>query len=247
LAGGPMIGIGPALRRAREQAGKTLDEASRDTKIRPEYLRALEGESFDALLGDVYVRGFLRSYSQYLGLDPDKVLAAYTKSMGEHEPTEPPPVIEPDRPASPAHPTDRRRSWTLAGAVALAILALIAVLGLLSRSHSTPPPAVLPSDLPSIIPTESQVSVGLIAKHAVPATVVADGQVIFSGTLQAQEARTFEAVAELAIRLDRGGVVTIRHNGVDLGAPGNKAEPYEATFGPETPSPSPVASQEVRP
>lgn len=234
-----MIGIGPALRDAREQTGKTLDEASRDTKIRAEYLQALEGESFDALLGDVYVRGFLRSYSQYLGLDPDKVMAAYSQSMGEHEPTEPPPVIEPDRPASPAHPTDRRRSWKLAAAAAVGILAVVAVLGLLSRSHSTPEPAGLPSDIPSVVITDTEVSVGLIAKHAVPITVTADGEVIFSGTLQAQEARTFEAVSLLAIQLARGGVVTIRHNGVDLGAPGNREEPYEASFGPEAPSPRP--------
>jgi cytoskeletal protein RodZ len=233
-----MIGIGPALRDAREQTGKTLDEASRDTKIRAEYLQALEGESFDALLGDVYVRGFLRSYSQYLGLDPDKVLAAYSRSMGEHEPTEPPPVIEPDRPASPAHPTDRRRSWKLAALATVGILAVIAVLGLLSRSHSTPAPVGLPSVVPSVVATDTQVSVGLIAKHVIPVTVTADGEVIFSGTLQAQEARSFEAVSLLTVQLGRGGVVTIRHNGVDLGAPGSKSQPYEASFGPEVPSQS---------
>lgn len=239
MAVGPMIGIGPALRKAREQASKTIDEASRDTKIKAEYLQALETEAFDALLGDVYVRGFLRSYSQYLGLDPDKVLAAYTRSMGEHEPTEPPPVIEPDRPASPAHPTDRHRSWTVAGIIGGAILAVAAVLGLLSRSQSTPPPASLPSVVPSVVVTDTEVSVGLIAKHGITTVVIADGETIFDGTLQPQEGRTFEAVEQIEVRLARGGVVTIRHNGVDLGAPGTKGSPYEATFGPEVPSPPP--------
>ena len=41
MAVGPMIGIGPALRKAREQASKTIDEASRDTKIKAEYLNAV--------------------------------------------------------------------------------------------------------------------------------------------------------------------------------------------------------------
>src|SRR2546425_7719550 len=75
-------GIGPALRKARLLRGKSIEEASRETRIRAEYLKALEGERFDALLGEVYVRGFLRSYSSYLGLDSDKVLTVYNRHFG---------------------------------------------------------------------------------------------------------------------------------------------------------------------
>ena len=50
--------------------------------IRIEYLYALEREAFGSLQGDVYVRGFLRSYSSYLGLNPDKVVSAYVHAMG---------------------------------------------------------------------------------------------------------------------------------------------------------------------
>ncbi|HEY7514717.1 MAG TPA: helix-turn-helix domain-containing protein, partial [Vicinamibacteria bacterium] len=61
MAGGSaddaLIGLGSALRKARERRGVTLDAASRDTKLSVEHLRALEAEDFDALLGDVYVRG----------------------------------------------------------------------------------------------------------------------------------------------------------------------------------------------
>src|SRR5207245_11307959 len=46
-------GIGPALRRARLLRGKSIEEASRETRIRAEYLQALERETFDAVLGDV--------------------------------------------------------------------------------------------------------------------------------------------------------------------------------------------------
>jgi cytoskeleton protein RodZ len=78
---GPTTGIGPALREARESLGKSLEEASRDTKIKVDHLQALERESFETLGGDVYVRGTLRSYSSYLGLDPDKVLSAYSDAV----------------------------------------------------------------------------------------------------------------------------------------------------------------------
>ena len=74
-----MIGVGSALRKARERRGITLDAASRDTKLHIDQLRALEAEDFEALLGDVYVRGSLRTYSQYLGLSPDKVIGAYAR------------------------------------------------------------------------------------------------------------------------------------------------------------------------
>src|SRR5437764_336698 len=70
-----MTGIGPALRQARRSLNKTLEEASRDTRIRPEYLRALEAETFGAVGEEVYVRSFLRSYSSYLALEPDKRLS----------------------------------------------------------------------------------------------------------------------------------------------------------------------------
>jgi len=54
--------VGPALRKARQARGVSIAEASRDTRIREQFIRALEGEDFDRLLGDVYVRGALRTY-----------------------------------------------------------------------------------------------------------------------------------------------------------------------------------------
>jgi len=75
-------GIGPALRRARLLRNKSIEEASRETRIRAEYLQAMERERFDDLLGEVYARGFLRTYAAYLGLDADKVIAVYAGGSG---------------------------------------------------------------------------------------------------------------------------------------------------------------------
>ena len=90
-------GIGPALRRARLSRGKSIEEASRETRIRPDYLQALERERFEALIGDVYVRGFLRSYSTYLGLNPDQVLTVYNRHFGPPRPTLPEAPVGPVR------------------------------------------------------------------------------------------------------------------------------------------------------
>lgn len=243
MPGSPMIGIGSALRRARESRSKTIDEVARDTKIRAEYLQALERESFDALIGDAHVRGFLRSYSQYLGLDPDKVLGAYSKSAGEQEASGlPEPSQEADRPSSPLHAINRSRSWGLAGGAALVVILLFAVSGFLSRSHTAPPPALLSAVPPSIIPTEPQVTIGMIAKHEVQAVVSSDGQPVFSGILRAQEARTFEGIREITVQIARGGVVTLKVNGEDIGEPGDVDHPYSGTFYPPSPTPTPSSS-----
>lgn len=64
-----MRGIGEDLRRRREARGITLEEAQAATKIRGRYLRALEEGEPQAIPGEVYVKGFLRAYADFLGLD----------------------------------------------------------------------------------------------------------------------------------------------------------------------------------
>jgi len=61
--------IGSSLREARLRQGYDLAEAEVGTKIRSKYLDALEEERFDVLPAPTYVKGFLRSYADYLGLD----------------------------------------------------------------------------------------------------------------------------------------------------------------------------------
>jgi cytoskeleton protein RodZ len=64
-----MFEIGNSLREARLRQGLDFPEIEQATKIRSKYLRALEDEQFDILPGQTYVKGFLRAYAEYLGLD----------------------------------------------------------------------------------------------------------------------------------------------------------------------------------
>jgi hypothetical protein len=61
--------IGSSLREARERQDFDLAEVERMTKIRGKYLRALEEERFEQLPAETYVKGFLRTYAEMLGLD----------------------------------------------------------------------------------------------------------------------------------------------------------------------------------
>jgi cytoskeleton protein RodZ len=61
--------IGNSLREARLRKDLDFPELEQGTKIRAKYLRALEDENFDQLPASTYVKGFLRTYADYLGLD----------------------------------------------------------------------------------------------------------------------------------------------------------------------------------
>jgi cytoskeleton protein RodZ len=70
-------GFGVHLRREREMRGVTLEEISSATRIGTRFLDALEAEQWEVLPGGVFNRGFVRSTAQFLGLDPEAMLAEY--------------------------------------------------------------------------------------------------------------------------------------------------------------------------
>lgn len=81
-----MESIGEKLRKRREEEGYSLDQATRDTNIAKSYLVALEGEEFDAFPGEPYLIGFLRNYSEYLGLDVDEMISLYKNFKIQEQP-----------------------------------------------------------------------------------------------------------------------------------------------------------------
>jgi len=76
------MAIGQKLEEARNRKGISLREASESTKIRGDYLSAFEAGQFDIDLPEVYLRGFVRLYSRFLGLDQEAVLADLSMELG---------------------------------------------------------------------------------------------------------------------------------------------------------------------
>jgi cytoskeletal protein RodZ len=133
-----MPGIGETLREARTAAGIQLDDAERTIRIRIRYLDALENEEWDVLPGDAYVRGFLHTYADYLGLDGAALVNEYDRQevpAQAERPMDAP--FEPPRPMDGGNPTLRRLGW---GAifVAAALAALFIVLGITGGSSESP-------------------------------------------------------------------------------------------------------------
>ena len=85
-----MFEIGNSLREARVRQQLDFPEIEQATKIRGKYLRALEDEHFDALPGQTYVKGFLRTYADYLGLEGqlyvDEYNSRYVVGAEEEQP-----------------------------------------------------------------------------------------------------------------------------------------------------------------
>lgn len=77
--------VGDLLRQAREARQLTLEQIHNQTKISVRYLAAIEEGRFDELPGEVYLKGFLRSYAEAVGLNPEAILAEYKQRKAERE------------------------------------------------------------------------------------------------------------------------------------------------------------------
>jgi cytoskeletal protein RodZ len=86
-----MSGFGDRLRELRESREIALDEIAESTKISKRYLQALERNEFEELPGGVFAKGYIRTYAEYLGVNPEPLLEAYAQelqSRGEGDPAE---------------------------------------------------------------------------------------------------------------------------------------------------------------
>jgi cytoskeleton protein RodZ len=125
-----MPDIGPTLREARMRAKIDINEVEARTKIRAKYLRAIENEEWDLLPGDVYVKSFLRTYGDFLGVDTRQLLDDYRRHYDR----------PPDHEVRPITPLGRERDrqgrggprlppWLAVGAVLVAVVAVLFFIG----------------------------------------------------------------------------------------------------------------------
>lgn len=74
--------LGEKLKRLRSERRISLSEVSRATKIQIGYLVRLEEDQYDKLPADVYVKGFLRSYADFLGIESQVLIRWFEKERG---------------------------------------------------------------------------------------------------------------------------------------------------------------------
>jgi len=119
--------IGNSLREARERQGLGYPEIELATKIRAKYIRALEEEDFTSIPGDAYIRGFLRTYAEYLGLDGDVYVDEYASRFITSWRDELPPRPERRRIRTRERRLERRAALlVLAGIVLVTVIVVAA-------------------------------------------------------------------------------------------------------------------------
>jgi hypothetical protein len=92
-----MAELGNTLSRTRRARGITLEDAERDTHVSKRYLLALENEDFTVFPAPVYARGFLRTYSRYLGLNPEELVRVFPNGDLNVDMTPLPTVVQPQQ------------------------------------------------------------------------------------------------------------------------------------------------------
>ncbi len=127
--------VGRILSQARISRGLSLDDVERDTRIAKRFLEALERDDFNALPAPVYCRAFIRTYSQYLGLDPKEVMRFYPEHGAEPTPLSPLPQV------SKAPPPALSMNWVIAGGVVIVFLLAVGLLFKISSGGGNQPAA----------------------------------------------------------------------------------------------------------
>jgi cytoskeletal protein RodZ len=201
--------IGNSLREARLRQSLDFPEIEQGTKIRGKYLRALEDEQFDVLPAQTYVKGFLRSYAEYLGLDGQLYVDEYNSRfvVGEEEP--------PSRPRRSAPPS--RGVQVQSRVVLLTLLGIVSVTALVIVAWTRgEPQTVTPVGLGTTKTATHQAPVVAAAAKTVRLLVKASrgscwlqvhktsatGPILFQGTLDQGQQQLFTA-RKLWITLDR--------------------------------------------
>jgi cytoskeleton protein RodZ len=144
-----MADIGSLLRETRMRERIDITTVESATKIRAKYLRALENEEWDQLPGPTFVRTFLRTYAEYLGLDPKLLVEEYKQRFERPAPQDLMPFAQRGGRRPPRQPRGVPPWVLVAAAVALLLVALFA-LGSFGGDDPTDEVSVTPT------PTASQ-------------------------------------------------------------------------------------------
>jgi cytoskeletal protein RodZ len=213
-----MFDIGSSLREARLRQNLDFPELEERTKIRPKYLRALEDERFDILPAPTYVRGFLRSYAEALGLDGQPFVDEYNSRFT---------VGEDDAPLRarrvPVQRRDRGPRESRMAALALVAIAIATALVIAAWRFGGPESEKVPGLEPQgsgatvdtsnasgtarLVVRASNGSSWMEVRAASPA-----GKLLYSGTLEQGQRKSFQGRA-LQLALAEPDNVAVRVNG----------------------------------
>lgn len=221
--------------------GISLEAAEESTKIRRKYLEAMENDNFDVLPGKVYVKGFIKNYATFLGLNGNSMVSAYEEMV----------------PAVPAEKEDERQAEKLtriekpSGRGILKIAAGLVLAGLAFYIYM---PSLMGTAKDKMVPdrtenktttqekaTEEKAQNKQTARQGVNMVlnvtdnrswmyVEVDGKPEFTGFLVSGQMKEFKGNEKIVIKLGNAGVVQVEVNGQKMGVLGNLGQVVTKEF-----------------
>jgi hypothetical protein len=213
--------IGSSLREARTRQGLDVSEMEFRTKVRAKYLRALEDENFEQLPGHTYVKGFLRTYADLLGMDGqlyvDEYNSRYVAGDEEHS-------LRARRvPARGRQPRHHRESRLVV--VAVMVIAILTALVIAAWKFGGPStPKVQGVNLHVTTPVTALGALTVTASRGASFMEIragsGPGTMLYRGTLERGQTKRF-AAKKLSLSVSSPGNVVVRLSGVRVKVPPN--------------------------
>lgn len=128
------------LKKKRLELGKTLEEIAEQTRIKKTYLQLIEEGKFDELPLEVYTKAYIKTYAQFLGIDPSIILKDYEEYLKAKK--QPVQKIEPESVKKPSVSFFiKLPKWSITAGIIFAVVVLITlILKFEKRQYSIPPP-----------------------------------------------------------------------------------------------------------
>lgn len=238
--------VGEILRAEREKKELSVKDIENGTSIRALYIAAIEDGNYKIVPGEVYLKGFIRNYANYLGLDSAEMVDLYRQSQQpvvEQVPLEQ--RIKQER--TKQNDTQKNSSW---GKYVAAGLFIIAVVGAATffmpgeqekaqqpatpskSSPAVPSPAPQKAAAPNTNVPAATSSVVINAKFSEECwtLVTADGKEIYEGVPKVGESFTWEAKKNIVVKVGNAGGIDLVYNGQAVGKLGAKGEVVLKTF-----------------
>ena len=230
--------VGAILKEARLAKGISLADAEKGTSIRSRYLQAVENDEYDKTPGEVFLKGIIRNYGNFLGLNGPELVNEYKASAAgmAAEAVRSQGIREVDKVRLNIQLKEKRdigsgtgrfempklpMKQCLAGLAAVAVLAAgyFAIPATINYFKNMPKEEAKQTEpvKPAAVALD-KVTVDLEAEGDCWLEASADGKELFAGILHAKESKHFEAKDKLIIKYGNIGVVRIKVNGqpVDL-------------------------------
>ena len=241
--------VGNLLLAERKKKGLEIIDVEHATGIRAVYLAALEEGRYSTLPGDVYVKGFIRNYGNYLGLDGAQLVQLYTESLQTD------PVVVSTVTVAEKVESSRKKSTQrhIISTVVIVLLLAISAWSLYAWQKSSPtkqiaakpevaavkpqqqavvqPPSTIPAvSQPAAVPANRPITLLARFSDRCWTSVIADGKSIYEGIPKNDEVLTWQADRQIVVNFGNAAAVDLTFNGQPVGKIGERGDVVVKTF-----------------